>query len=140
MQVGDQGTGVATVIDDLGFESPLKDMADPVVAFVVTDGEGCEEPCHGLAKVASGGGEKQVIVVGHDDVGTELQMEGMTGLANCFEELGMLVIGGKNNPPFICPSHDVVVRPWILDPWLSWHRLMLGSDPNIKKVINLYHN
>jgi len=101
VQIGNEGTSVETIIDDLGFESSLKNMADAIVAFVVTNGERGEEPGHGLAEIALGGGEEQVIVVWHEHVGAEVKGIGMASLAESLKKLGVFVVGGENDPTFV---------------------------------------
>ena len=76
-------------------------MADAVVAFVVADGECGEEPGHGLAEIAFGGGNQQVIVVGHEHVGAEVKGIGMASLTESLKKLGVFVFGGENDPTFV---------------------------------------
>lgn len=130
VQVGDERPGIGTVVDDLGFEPTLKNMADALVAFVVADGESGEEPRHGPAEVALRGGEEQVIVVWHQHVGTELDMKCLTGLPQRVEELGVFVFRWEYYAPLIGSSHHVIMGSLVLDPRHPWHISILGSDPN----------
>ena len=110
-----------------GLVSALQEVAQAMVAAVEADGVGAVEPVHEGREVSLGGAEEEVIVVGHEAEGEEMELKARVGLFEQGQAGVAVVVVEKDVLPVVAPRGHVIDGVGELDAPGTRHDLPLAQ-------------
>jgi hypothetical protein len=126
---------VGVNINEYGFVTSLKKMARPPVSTIVIDRVGSVEPLHEGLEIRLWSHEKEMKVVGHQDVGVHLDSVGFDAAGNYFKKFPPIRIVGKNRLSLVPPAGHMVPGTGELNAQGPSHELNLAEAERLVKLI-----
>jgi len=134
MDIGNQFDGIGVGVDEMGFVPTLKKVPAAFVFPVVPAGVGGLKPGHGLRKIASGGLQNHVIVVGHQAVAVEDDCKLLEHLDEGLKKEFPILIAPEDFFSFVATTAGMVVSPFKFYPHLPRHSSLVSEVRSICPV------
>src|SRR5512136_907714 len=120
---------IGIVLNQHAMEAPLEQMAGPSMFQIEAPRVRDAQPLHRGRKIGSKGTEEQMIVVGHQNVSEDLDLEAAGHFRHGAQEAGSIWILDKDIPPLVASREDMVESAFIFDAPGPSHDLLLSRFP-----------
>ena len=121
VDVEDQSLEVVVFFDDEALESALEEMSGAVVLRVEPGAVGHAEPVHRRGEIGARGAQEEVVVILHQDVGPDLDVEAVRERLEQLAESRVVALGPEDGTTFVASGEDVIEGVGALDALGSRH-------------------
>ena len=127
MDVEDQSLEVVVLFDDEALEAALEEMSGAMVLGVEPGAVGHAEPLHRRREVGARGAQEEVVVVLHQDVRPDLDVEAVRERLEQLAEPNIVALNPEDGAALVAPGQDVIESVGVFEAFGSWHDLRIPA-------------